>query len=119
MVLTSRRVVTERPGHRALSGIVEACLQPDSSARRIDLIVEELQRALAERLLSVRAVGRHLQRAGFERIVDRGQLLFGRGENHRDRLQLSDRQDAVLVIGVHDVAGVDQAKAGAARERRS
>ncbi len=36
----------------------------------------------------------------------------------RDRLQLGDRQHARHIVGVHDVAGVHQAEAGAAGQRR-
>ena len=72
-----------------------------------------------QRLLAVRAVGRDLQRPRLQGLVDGGQLLLGCGEDHRDRLQLRDGEDAVLVGGVHDVAGIDQAKAGAAGERRA
>ncbi len=47
-----------------------------------------------------------------------GQLLFGGGENHRDRLDLGDGHDAGLRRGIDDVADVDLTQAGDAGDRR-
>ena len=52
------------------------------------------------------------------RLVDIGQLLFRRGEDDGDRLDLGDRHDAGLGRGIDDVADVDLAQAGDARDRR-
>ena len=60
-----------------------------------------------------------LQRSRFQSFADGRQILLGRREDHRDRLQLRDGEHTVLVGGVHDVARIDQAKAGATRQRRA
>ena len=39
------------------------------------------------------------------------------GEDHGDRLQLRDRDDAGLLPGVDEIALIDEAEAGAARDR--
>ena len=51
--------------------------------------------------------------------VELRDLLLGRGEDDRDRLQLGDRHDAGLLRGGDDIALVDQAEAGAAGDRRA
>ena len=50
--------------------------------------------------------------------LDIRQLLFRRGEDDGDRLDLGDRHNAGLGRGVDDVADVDLAQAGDARDRR-
>ena len=52
------------------------------------------------------------------RFIDVGQLVFRRGEDHGDRLDLGDRHDAGLRRGIDDVADVDLPQAGDARDRR-
>ncbi len=52
------------------------------------------------------------------RLVDIGELLFRRGENHGDRLDLGDRHHAGLGRSVDDVADIDLAQAGDTRDRR-
>ena len=54
-----------------------------------------------------------------ERTIDVAELLLRQGEQHRERLQLRDDDDAVRVRGMHDVALVDLADAGAAGDRRN
>ena len=53
-----------------------------------------------------------------ERCPDIGQLVFRRGEDHRDRLDLRDRDDAGLGRGVDDVADIDLTQPDDARDRR-
>ena len=53
-----------------------------------------------------------------ERSLDLGQLIFGCGEDHRDRLDLRNGHDAGLGCGIDDVADIDLAKARDAGERR-
>ena len=52
------------------------------------------------------------------RLVDVWQLLFRRGEDDGDRLDLGDRHDAGLGRGIDDVADVDLTQAGDAGDRR-
>ena len=97
----------------------EARFQLDGAAGHVHLVVDELQRAFAQPLLAVGAERSHLEGASLQAVIDVGELLLGRGEDDGDRLHLSDGEDACLVAGVHDVAGIDLAEAGAARERRA
>ncbi|WP_424363942.1 hypothetical protein [Methylocystis parvus] len=46
------------------------------------------------------------------------QLLLRDHENHIDRLELRDDEDAELIRGVQDVADVDQTNADASVDRR-
>ena len=59
-----------------------------------------------------------MARAGGERGLDIRQLVFRRGEDHRDRLDLGDGHDAGLGRGIDDVADVDLAQPGDAGDRR-
>ena len=60
----------------------------------------------------------HFQRLLCLRFVDVGQLVFRRGKDHGDRLDLRDGDDAGLRRGIDDVADVDLAQAGDAGDRR-
>ena len=118
-VSTSSRVDTERPGHRTLSLFVEGRLHADRAARLVDLVVDEGEMARptapSGRPNSAPSPARS---PASQRLVDLRHLLLGRREHHGDRLQLDDRHDAVLVGGVDDVARIDEAEAGLARQRR-
>ena len=46
-------------------------------------------------------------------IQNRLQTLFGQREDNRDRLKLSDDNDATGVSRVYDIANVDEANSGA------
>ena len=59
------------------------------------------------------------RRARRELLVDPVDILLRRGEDDRDRLQLGDGDDAGLLPGVHQVALVDEAEAGAPGDRRA
>ncbi len=93
-------------------------LELDRAGRRIDLIVDDLELAGLDHGLVVGAERVHRQRAAGERAIDLAELLLRQGEQHRDRLELGDDDDAARVGGVHDVALVDLADAGAAGDRR-
>jgi hypothetical protein len=57
--------------------------------------------------------------SGGERLVDARDVLFRRGQFDGDRLQPFDRDDAGGGVRVHDVAGINQPKAGLAGDRGS
>ena len=59
-----------------------------------------------------------LGRAGGERGLDIRQLVFRRGEDHRDRLDLGDGHDAGLRRGIDDVADIDLPQPDDAGDRR-
>ena len=92
--------------------MAKIALQADRRRRRVDLVVDDLERARAERL---RAVA--LQRLDDERRPaalrrrDARQVVLRQREEHRDRIELRDDDDARRVGGVHDVARVDLAHA--------
>ena len=58
--------VDREPRPQAFVRVIEARLQPDGAARGIHLIVDQLQRALAECCFCVGTIGGHLQRPEFE-----------------------------------------------------
>ena len=60
----------------------------------------------------------HLWRGGRKRGLDLRQLVFRRGEDHRDRLDLGDGDDAGLRGGIDDVADIDLAQPDDAGDRR-
>ena len=111
-----RRDRLARPQRMVL--VVEHRLEADRAACGVDLIVDHRQCAFRQRLLAVRRQRDHLQRLRRLRFVDGGQLVFRRGEDHGDRLDLRDRHDAGLRGGIDDVADIDLAQAGDARDRR-
>jgi hypothetical protein len=53
------------------------------------------------------------------RLDDAGQGVLGHRENDRNRAHLRDHHDAVGVIGMQDIAYIDQADAGAPGNRRT
>src|SRR5262249_37064802 len=52
-------------------------------------------------------------------VEDLGQLILRQGENDRDRLNLSDDHQAVVVGGMNDVARINQTQTNSARDGRS
>ena len=98
--------------------VVEHRLEADGAAGGVDLIVDHRQRTFRQRLLAVGRDRDHLERLTGLGLVDVGQLLFRRGEDHGDRLDLGDRHDAGLGRRVDDVADIDLTQAGDARDRR-
>ena len=93
--------------------------QLDRSGGRIDLAVEGLQRAVGD-LVGAAAIerGRRQHRAALQPLRDRLQIVLGHREQHADRLQLRDDDDAVGVARRDVVALVDLAQSDAAVERR-
>ena len=86
----------------------------DGAAGDVHLIVDQLSVPSPSCFLPIGA-DRRVTCSGpdFSASLIAGKSLLGRGEDHRDRLQLRNRQNAALVVGVHDVAGIDQPEAGA------
>ncbi len=100
-------------------GVVEQRAQLDRAGRRIDRVVEREQLAVGE----FGAVGAVV---GFDRhgvpvaqpFGDRRNVVLGDREDHRDRLQLVDDDDAVRVAGRHVVALIDLAQPHPPGDRR-
>ena len=103
-----------RPQLQVLVG--EVGLEADGAGRLIDLVVDHLELAGVEHVLAVGLQRLNLQRVLGHRPVDVGQVLLGQGEQYGDRLHLGDDDDAALG-SAHEVADVDQAHAGATRDR--
>jgi hypothetical protein len=59
-----------------------------------------------------------LGRAGGQFLIDARHVFLRLGEDHGDRLQLRDRNDAGLLPGVDEIALIDGAKPRATRDRR-
>jgi len=98
--------------------VVEHRLEANSPACGVDLIVDDGQCPVRQCLPTVRGQRDHLQRLRRLRFVDVGQLVFRRGENDSNRLDLGDRHNPGLRRGIDDIADVDLTKAGDARDRR-
>ena len=88
-------------------GVVEHGLEPDGPARRVDLVVDQRKRAGRKHPFAVGGERDRFGRAGGERGLDIRQLVFRRGEDHRDRLDLGDGHDAGLCRGIDDIADID------------
>ena len=114
-VFTRSRVETDWPGHSAWF------LLSNTAFRRIVPLVVSTWLLITASLPSASGflpsvvIAITLSGAICLRLVDVGQLLFRRGEDHGDRLDLGDRDDAGLGRGIDDVADVDLAQAGDAR----
>ncbi len=96
--------------------VVELRLEPDRAGGEIDLIVADRQ-APGRELVALRVHDRHFGRAGGQLLVDARHIFLRLGEDDGDRLQLRDRDDAGLLPGVDEIALVDEAEPGAARDR--
>ncbi len=106
------------PGPQRIVRIVEGRLEPHAPGRLIDLIVDEAQSALIEHRAALAGDGGDLDGSAGERPLHGGQLLFRQREDDADGLYLGDHHDAGGRRGMHDVARIDQADAGAAVDRR-
>ena len=95
----------------------EVSLDADGARRLVDLVVDDLERALVEHGLAVGLQRLDCERALGARLVDLRQLLLRQREQHRYRAHLGDDDDAG-VGSAHEVADVDEAHAGAAVDRR-
>ena len=95
-------------------------LEADAAGRLIDQVVDQCQRAFAKSLLVAAALSEDLERRRRRGhlLDDLLQLILRQGEDHRNRLQLRDDDEAGRVGRVDDVALVDQPDAGASRQRR-
>src|SRR6185437_6968167 len=95
--------------------VVEHGLQLEGAGRRVNGIVNREQVALSEEL-GVGAVegGNIGVTTGGELAVDLRQILLGKGEEDRDRLDLGNDRHGLGVAGVDDVAGIHLAEADAA-----
>ena len=67
--------------------------------------------------MTFRVHDRHFGRAGSELFIDADHVLLRLGEDHGNRLQLRNRYDAGLLPGVDEIALIDEAEPGAARDR--
>ena len=93
-------------------------LEPNSPAGGIDLVVDHRELSLRQHFLAVGRDRDDLERLYRLSFVDVRQLLLRRGENHGDRLDLGDGDDASLGRGIDDVADIDLAQPGDAGDRR-
>ena len=77
--------------------VLERRLEADGAAGRIHFVVDQREQAFAQRRLAVGRQRPDLHRPGRQGFFDRGQILLGRGIHDRDRLQLRDLDNSVLV----------------------
>jgi hypothetical protein len=112
--------VDELVGKEAGIVVAELRLELDRAGRGIDLVVGRHENAVRQLrlLLPVPGLDRDLL-AGLQATHHHRHAVLRHGEEHRHRLQLRDHHQAVGVARSHDVAGIDQAQAGAAADRRS
>jgi len=78
-------------------GIGEIGLEPYRAAGLDDLVVQHRELALVELGLIVFAVGQDGQRSFRHRLLDLREAGLGKGENHRDRLELGDHHQTVRI----------------------
>src|SRR6266478_5716416 len=93
-------------------------LEPDGRGGLVDGVVDQQQRAGGERVPVVLIEGDNLHRTarhGGANVVERAR---GQGEQHRGRSREDQRRDRALVVGMHDVSGIDEAYAHASIVRR-
>src|ERR1700729_1070957 len=98
--------------------VFEDGLEADGAAGRIDLVVHYRQRSFRQRPLAVGRDRDGLERSSALSALDVRQLIFGRGENDGNRLNLSDRDDPGLSRGIDDIADIDLTQADDAGDRR-
>ncbi|OIQ66533.1 hypothetical protein GALL_518950 [mine drainage metagenome] len=97
--------------------VPEHGLEADSAAGGVDQIIDHRQSSLRQGFLAVCRDCDRRERRNRLRLVYIGQLLFRRGENHGNRLDLGDRDDPALRRGVDDVADIDLTQADDAGNR--
>ena len=86
--------------------------------RRIDLIIDALQRTAIDNRFSVIAEHVDRKRPLGDRSVDANDLLLRQAELHGDWLQLRDDHKARRIGGMNDIALVDLTKPGPPGKRR-
>ena len=111
----------EAAGPQRLLRIGERRLQLDRAGGRIDLVIEDGQRAPIQHGAGRRPRLVHRQHRrrcrGGHRGGDLRQILLRQVEHHRDRLQLREHDQPGRVGGMDDVAGIDRADAGPSGDR--
>jgi len=81
------------------------------AAGGVDLIVDHRQCSFRQRLLAIGRDRDGLERRNGLRLIYIRQLLFRRGENDANRLDLGNRDNPGLRRGIDDVAEIDLAQA--------
>ncbi len=109
--------VDELSGPQLDIGVRELGLQFHRAGRCVDLVVDHGQLAVVDHRIVVGTQRVDRQRSLGEAAIDLVEVLLRQVEQHRDRLDLGDDDDARRAGGVHDVAFVDHAHAGAAVDR--
>jgi len=84
----------------------------------VDGVVDQQQRAGGERVPVVLIEGRDLHRTARHGAANVVQRPRRQGEQHRGRSREHQRRDRALIVGVHDVSGIDEAHAHASIVRR-
>ena len=111
--------VDELVGEQLIVLVVELGPQLDRAGGGVDLVVERLQLADAQLGRAGAVVGGHRQgRVGAKPLLDLRQVVLGHREDHADRLQLGDDDDAGRIPRRDVVALVDQTQPDPAAHRR-
>ena len=116
--MISSRVETDWPGHSAWSLLSNTALSRIVPLEVSTWLLISASVPVGKHPLAVGGERDRLRRGGGERRLDLRQLVFRRGEDHGDRLDLGDGHDAGLGRGIDDIADVDLAEAGDAGDRR-
>jgi hypothetical protein len=108
----------ERAGPKPLIIVGEYGLESDRTGALIDLIVDEFEPSLSEFDPIVLIVGLDDRRSAAGSVGDLGQILLWQREDHGDGIELGNNDEPAAIAGVHDVALIDEAKAGTAGQWR-
>src|SRR4051794_14178984 len=98
--------------------IREVSSQPDASSGLHDFVVNEIETAFVELDCVVLAVGLYLKCPIGQVLLNLREVGFRQRENHRDRLDLRDHDEAIRVRWMNDVADVDLSYACYTVDRR-
>ena len=110
--------VDEFVGKQLVVLIVEEPFELHGSGGWVDLIINGKQRAGGQLLRQVAVPGFHQQRVlGVQLLHHFWNVIFGKGENDGDRLNLRDDGQGIGVGSMNDIARIDQPKADTAGER--
>ena len=93
-------------------------LELDGGGGLIDDVVDQEELAGGERAAIVLVVGDHLHRTARHGVADIVEGARRQGEQHGGRSRQHQRRERGLVVGVDDVAGIDQTHADTAVARR-
>src|SRR5262249_49737385 len=107
-------------GKKRVVRIVETGFQLVGAGCGIDLIIdgEQLSRGNFLRVVAIISVDIELD-AGAELGAHLGKLVLRQTEEHGNGLKLSNDDQAVRVVGVHDISRIYEAQADAPADRRS